>query len=116
MTQQKTKRKNNGKTAVIAVLLFSLIAILCFGGYTLSKYVTSSSDKGVAQVAKWGYTLEADGSNLFGKNYKFDRKHRALIREVFDRFAGIGLPDRNQRVGVHQAIMRQPVCNESKRQ
>ena len=72
MTQQKTKRKKNGKTAVIAVLLFALIAILCFGGYTLSKYVTSSSDKGVAQVAKWGYTLEADGSNLFGKNYKFD--------------------------------------------
>lgn len=72
MTQQKTKRKNNGKTAVIAVLLFALIAILCFGGYTLSKYVTSSSDKGVAQVAKWGYTLKADGSNLFGKNYKFD--------------------------------------------
>lgn len=72
MTQQKTKRKNNGKTAVIAVLLFALIAILCFGGYTFSKYVTSSSDKGVAQVAKWGYTLKADGSNLFGKNYKFD--------------------------------------------
>ena len=72
MTQQKSERKNNRKTAVIIALLLALIALLCFGGYTLSKYVTSNSKTGTAQVAKWGYTIEADGSNLFGKNYKFD--------------------------------------------
>ena len=72
MTQQKSKRKNNRKTAVIIALLLALIALLCFGGYTFSKYVTSSSKTGTAQVAKWGYTIEVDGRNLFGKNYKFD--------------------------------------------
>lgn len=72
MTQQKSERKNNRKTTVIIALLLALIAILSFGGYTLSKYVTSSGSTGKAQVAKWGYKMEIDGSNLFGKNYKYD--------------------------------------------
>ena len=72
MTQRKSERKNNKKSAVIIALLLALIALLCYGGYTLSKYVTGSSKTGTAQVAKWGYTMKVDGSNLFGKNYKFD--------------------------------------------
>ena len=72
MTQRKSERKNNRKTAVIIALLLALVALLCCGGYTLSKYVTGSSKTGTAQVAKWGYIIEVDGSNLFGKNYKFD--------------------------------------------
>ncbi len=72
MTQRKSERKNNRKTAVTIALLLALIALLCCGGYTLSKYVTGSSKTGTAQVAKWGYTIEVNGSNLFGKNYKFD--------------------------------------------
>ena len=72
MTQQKSERKNNRKTTVIIALLLALIAILSFGGYTLSKFVTSGGSTGKAQVAKWGYTMKIDGSNLFGKNYKFD--------------------------------------------
>lgn len=76
MTQQKSERKNNRKTTVIIALLLALIAILSFGGYTLSKFVTSGGSTGKAQVAKWGYKMEIDGSNLFGKNYKFDRVDR----------------------------------------
>ena len=72
MTQQKTERKNNRKKAVIVALLLALIALLCFGGYTFAKYVTSDRGTGTAQVAKWGYTMDIDGSKLFGKNYKFD--------------------------------------------
>ena len=73
MTQRKSERKNNKKSAVIIVLLLVLTSILCFGGYTLSKYVTSGSKTGTAQVAKWGYTVELNGTDLFGKNYKFDK-------------------------------------------
>ena len=72
MTQQKTERKNNRKKAVIVALLLALIALLCFGGYTFAKYVTSDRGTGTAQVAKWGYTMDIDGSKLFGENYKFD--------------------------------------------
>ena len=72
MTHQKSERKNNKKTTVIIALLLALIAILSFGGYTLSKFVTSGGSTGKAQVAKWGYKMGVDGSKLFGKNYKFD--------------------------------------------
>lgn len=70
MTQQKTERKNNKKTAVIVALLLALIALLCFGGYTFSKYVTSGTGNGTANVAKWGYTASVDATKLFGKEYK----------------------------------------------
>lgn len=72
MTQQKTERKNNKKTAVIVALLLALIALLCFGGYTFSKYVTSGKGSGTANVAKWGYTASVDTTKLFGEEYKYD--------------------------------------------
>ena len=72
MTQQKTERKNNKKTAVIVALLLALIALLCFGGYTFSKYVTSGKGNGTANVAKWGYTASVDTTKLFGEEYKYD--------------------------------------------
>ncbi len=72
MTQHKTERNNNRKTAVIVMLLIALIALLCFGGYTFSKYVTSGSGTGTAQVAKWGYTASVDTTKLFGEEYKYE--------------------------------------------
>ena len=70
MTQHKSERKNNRKTAVIAMLLLALIALMCFGGYTFSKYVTHGNGTGTAQVAKWGYTVDVDTSGIFGEKYK----------------------------------------------
>ena len=70
MTQHKSERKNNRKTAVIVMLLIALIALMCFGGYTFSKYVTSGKGTGTAQVAKWGYTASVDTTKLFGETYK----------------------------------------------
>lgn len=72
MTQHKTERKNNGRTAVIVALLLALVTLLCFGGYTFSKYVTSSKGSGTAKVAKWGYTASVDTTKLFGEEYKYD--------------------------------------------
>ena len=72
MTQQKIERKNNRKTAVIVALLLALVALLCFGGYTFSKYVTSGKGSGTAKVAKWGYTASVDTTKLFGEEYKYD--------------------------------------------
>lgn len=70
MTQHKTERKNNGRTAVIVALLLALVTLLCFGGYTFSKYVTHGNGTGTAQVAKWGYTASVDTTKLFGETYK----------------------------------------------
>lgn len=70
MTQHKSERNNNRKTAVIVMLLLALIALLCFGGYTFSKYVTHGNGTGTAQVAKWGYTVDVNTSGIFGEKYK----------------------------------------------
>lgn len=70
MTQHKTERKNNGRTAVIVALLLALVTLLCFGGYTFSKYVTHGNGTGTANVAKWGYTVNVDTSGIFGEKYK----------------------------------------------
>ncbi len=79
MTQQKSERNNNTKkTVVIVALLLALIALLCFGGYTFSKYVTSDKGTGTANVAKWGYTVTVEGDNLFGKKYEFDNTNSVV--------------------------------------
>ena len=70
MTQHNSERKNNRKTAVIVMLLIALIALMCFGGYTFSKYVTHGNGTGTAQVAKWGYTVDVNTSGIFGEQYK----------------------------------------------
>lgn len=70
MTQHKSERKNNRKTAVIVALLLALVALLCFGGYTFSKYVTHGNGTGTANVAKWGYKVNVDTSGIFGEKYK----------------------------------------------
>mgnify|MGYP004652634211 FL=1 len=68
---QKTEKKDNRKSILLIALLLMLVAIIGFGGYTLSKYITSKKSEGSAQVAKWGYTITANSDNLFGKNYKY---------------------------------------------
>ena len=72
MRQTNTRKKNNLRSMIIVALLLLLVAVIGFGGYTLSKYVSNKTEGGKAQVAKWGYTVDADATKLFGKNYKFD--------------------------------------------
>lgn len=73
MRQTQDKQKaSNVKSVVIVALMLLLVAVLGFGGYTLSKYLTSKSENGSASVAKWGFTVETDASKLFGTNYTFD--------------------------------------------
>lgn len=71
MRQTKTEKKDNRKSVLLIALLLLLVAIIGFGGYTLSKYITSKSVDSTAQVAKWGFTVDADNSKLFGDQYKW---------------------------------------------
>ena len=70
---QKTEKKDNRKSILLIALLLMLVAIIGFGGYTLSKYITSKKSEGSAQVAKWGFTVDADNSKLFGSQYKWNQ-------------------------------------------
>lgn len=69
---QDTQKRSNLKSFIIIGLLLLLVAVIGFGGYTLSKYLTSQPANGTANVAKWGFTIDADATNLFGESYKWD--------------------------------------------
>ena len=69
---QNAQKKDNRKSIFVIGLLLLLVAVIGFGGYTLSKYVTKKNASGSASVAKWGFTVSADAKNLLGSEYKYD--------------------------------------------
>ena len=68
---ENTQKKDNRKSIFVIALLLLLVAVIGFGGYTLSKYVTKKTASGSASVAKWGYTIDANADGLFGTKYEF---------------------------------------------
>lgn len=67
---QNVSKKDNRKSILVIGLLLLLVAVIGFGGYTMSKYVTKKSVKdNKAQVAKWGFTVTAENNKLFGDKY-----------------------------------------------
>ena len=69
---QNVSKKDNRKSILVIGLLLLLVAVIGFGGYTMSKYVTKKSVKdNKAQVAKWGFTIETQNvDKLFSDKYK----------------------------------------------
>ena len=78
---QNAQKKDNRKSVFVIGLLLLLVAVIGFGGYTLSKYVTEKKETGSASVAKWGFTVSADAKNLFGKEYKWDGTNSTVNAE-----------------------------------
>lgn len=67
---QNASKKDNRRSILVIGLLLLLVAVIGFGGYTMSKYVTKKSVQGnTAQVAKWGFTVTAENNKLFGDKY-----------------------------------------------
>ena len=78
---QNASKKDNRKSILVIGLLLLLVAVIGFGGYTLSKYVTKKSVQGNATVAKWGLSVKADGSKMFGSNYKFETTNSVVTAD-----------------------------------
>lgn len=76
---QNAQKKDNRKSIFVIGLLLLLVAVIGFGGYTLSKYVTKKDASGSASVAKWGFTVTSETNNLFGKNYKYDTAKNSSV-------------------------------------
>ena len=76
---QNTQKNSNKKSVFVIALLLLLVAVIGFGGYTMSKYISSKSHNGTASVAKWGFTVEANATNLFGADYKYDASKSASV-------------------------------------
>ena len=79
---QNTQKNSNKKSVFVIALLLLLVAVIGFGGYTMSKYISSKTDSGKASVAKWGFEVTANGDKLFGKEYRYDTdKHASVIKD-----------------------------------
>lgn len=81
---QNAQKKDNRKSIFVIGLLLLLVAVIGFGGYTLSKYVTEKKETGSASVAKWGFTVSADATNLFGAKYKYDTAKNSSVATTDD--------------------------------
>lgn len=95
---QNTQKKDNRKSIFVIALLLLLVAVIGFGGYTLSKYVTKKSESGSASVAKWGYTIETNATKLFGPDYKFDGNNSVVDKTGANLTVSASNADRTNRV------------------
>lgn len=84
---QNAQKKDNRKSVFVIGLLLLLVAVIGFGGYTLSKYVTEKKETGHASVAKWGFTVETKTGDLFGAKYKFDDTKNSSVVTTDDTAA-----------------------------
>ena len=84
---QNAQKKDNRKSIFVIGLLLLLVAVIGFGGYTLSKYVTEKKETGHASVAKWGFTVETKTGDLFGAKYKFDDTKNSSVVTTDDTAA-----------------------------
>ncbi len=64
------EKKRYKSSVLLAIIIFLLIAVIVSGSVTFAKYITSEStgSRG-ANVAKWGFTIELDASELFSDAY-----------------------------------------------
>ena len=66
---EEKKQRRNKRILIISAMLVLLIALLCFGGTTFAKYITSkSAEAKQVTVAKWGFVVNSNG-NLFSEQY-----------------------------------------------
>ncbi len=63
-------KTNIKRKPIIFVAVLLMIAIIAMSAYTFAKYTTSTNvDSQSATVAKWGFTVSADATNLFASDY-----------------------------------------------
>lgn len=67
---EEKKQRRNKRILIISAMLVLLIALLCFGGTTFAKYITSKDAK-VEQVtvAKWGFVVTVNTNKMFSDKY-----------------------------------------------
>ena len=67
--QKKNENKKNKKVVVVAAMALLLALVGISGGETYAKYASEKTNSSSATVAKWGYVLSMNSTNLFGEKY-----------------------------------------------
>lgn len=66
----ENKKNRNKRLAIIAAMLALIVLILCLGGNTFAKYISARTiEADSVTVAKWGFVVKADVSDLFSNRY-----------------------------------------------
>ncbi len=69
--ERTKKSKNKKRFTLLIILMVLLTAVITTGSITFAKYIVLESiGSRHATVAKWGFTVEIDASNLFGDAYR----------------------------------------------
>ena len=71
MKKNENKERRNSKKVLMVAGLALLLGLVGYtGGQTYAKYITQQNmESQSATVAKWGYTLSVQNTNLFGEAY-----------------------------------------------
>ena len=65
------KGRKNIRPFIITAMVALIALVVGMGGYTFAKYFTSTgTHSNQATVAKWGFVLSANATNLFGEEYR----------------------------------------------
>ncbi len=70
MEKTKTNKKSKSFIVLLVAILLCIAVVLGMGGFTYAKYISQKSvPSQTANVAKWGWTVSAETSELFGTQY-----------------------------------------------
>ena len=72
----------NKKVVMIVAMVLMVALVAGMGAMTYSRYVSSANmDKAAtATVAKWGYVVKFDTTNMFGANYELKANNLAVVK------------------------------------
>ena len=65
----RTTFNNKKKILLILSIVLMLTMVVGMGAFTFARYVTTQTGSDQANTAKWGFTITADTSKLFGTDY-----------------------------------------------
>lgn len=74
--------KNSRKPLIIVSMALLLAVVLAMGGVTFAKYIsTTGTHSNQANVAKWGFTMDVDATDLFNNAYKADTDNLSVVAD-----------------------------------
>lgn len=77
--QNRENAGKNKKTVLIIAIALLLVLALTLGGFTFASYISKGSGTDSATVAKWGFTVGVDASNVFGTDYSLEESSVQIV-------------------------------------
>jgi len=74
--------KNSRRPLIIVSMALLLVVVLAMGGVTFAKYIsTTGVHSNQANVAKWGFTMSVDATDLFNDKYEAASDNLSVVAD-----------------------------------